>query len=131
MLLHANTITGNTIAFPFFGSLRRCLEIVIYWVKQESRIVIYMTSIDVPLPKICNEIQNAQFVVPNKLKQMWCFTQPIIQFKLMFSQCFMKINFFLLLLQINGMSNRYWGWGREDDELYVRMKKANLNVRKI
>jgi hypothetical protein len=34
-----------------------------------------MTSIDVPLPKICNEIQNAQFVVPNKLKQMWCFTQ--------------------------------------------------------
>jgi hypothetical protein len=51
MLLHANTITGNTIAFPFFVSLRRCLEIVIYWVKQESRIVIYMTSIDVPLPK--------------------------------------------------------------------------------
>jgi hypothetical protein len=43
MLLHANTITGNTIAFPFFVSLRRCLEIVIYWVKQESRIVIYMT----------------------------------------------------------------------------------------
>lgn len=31
-------------------------------------------------------------------------------------------------IKINGMSNRYWGWGREDDELYVRMKKANLNV---
>lgn len=58
---------------------------------------------------------------------MWWFTQPIMQCKLMFSQCFMKINFFFLL-QINGMSNRYWGWGREDDELYVRMKKANLNV---
>lgn len=29
---------------------------------------------------------------------------------------------------INGMSNRYWGWGREDDELYVRIKKANLQV---
>jgi hypothetical protein len=56
-----------------------------------------MTSIDVPLPKICNEIQNAQFVVPNKLKQMWCFTQPIMQFKLMFSQCFMKINYYLIL----------------------------------
>lgn len=26
------------------------------------------------------------------------------------------------------MSNRYWGWGREDDELYVRIKKAGLNV---
>lgn len=31
-------------------------------------------------------------------------------------------------IQVNGMSNRYWGWGREDDELYVRMKKAGLNV---
>lgn len=31
-------------------------------------------------------------------------------------------------IKINGMSNRYWGWGREDDELYVRIKKANLNV---
>ena len=26
------------------------------------------------------------------------------------------------------MSNRYWGWGREDDELYVRLKKAILKV---
>ena len=26
------------------------------------------------------------------------------------------------------MSNRYWGWGREDDELYVRLKKAGLKV---
>ncbi|XP_063434377.1 beta-1,4-galactosyltransferase 7-like [Mytilus trossulus] len=31
-------------------------------------------------------------------------------------------------IKINGMSNRYWGWGREDDELYVRIKKAGLNV---
>ncbi|XP_053406846.1 beta-1,4-galactosyltransferase 7-like [Mercenaria mercenaria] len=27
---------------------------------------------------------------------------------------------------VNGMSNRYWGWGREDDEFYVRLKKAGL-----
>lgn len=35
---------------------------------------------------------------------------------------------FANLLQVNGMSNRYWGWGREDDELYVRLKKAGLRV---
>lgn len=29
---------------------------------------------------------------------------------------------------VNGLSNRYWGWGREDDEFYVRIKKAGLKV---
>jgi len=29
---------------------------------------------------------------------------------------------------INGMSNRYWGWGLEDDELYHRISQANLTV---
>lgn len=32
--------------------------------------------------------------------------------------------------QMNGMSNRYWGWGLEDDEFYVRIKDANLPVRR-
>ncbi|XP_052227017.1 beta-1,4-galactosyltransferase 7-like isoform X2 [Dreissena polymorpha] len=27
---------------------------------------------------------------------------------------------------VNGLSNRYYGWGREDDEFYVRLKKAGL-----
>jgi len=26
------------------------------------------------------------------------------------------------------MSNRYWGWGREDDEFYLRLRKANMPV---
>lgn len=30
--------------------------------------------------------------------------------------------------QLNGLSNRYWGWGREDDEFYVRIKKAGLSI---
>ena len=30
--------------------------------------------------------------------------------------------------QLNGLSNRFWGWGREDDELYMRIQEANLKV---
>lgn len=29
---------------------------------------------------------------------------------------------------VNGLSNNYWGWGLEDDEFYVRLKEANLNI---
>lgn len=29
---------------------------------------------------------------------------------------------------LNGMSNRYWGWGLEDDEFYVRIRDAQLHV---
>ncbi|MEE6479887.1 hypothetical protein FKM82_012405 [Ascaphus truei] len=28
----------------------------------------------------------------------------------------------------NGMSNRFWGWGREDDEFYRRIKAAGLKL---
>lgn len=31
-------------------------------------------------------------------------------------------------LATNGMSNRYWGWGKEDDEFALRLKDANLTV---
>lgn len=27
------------------------------------------------------------------------------------------------------MSNRFWGWGREDDEFYRRLRKAELQVK--
>lgn len=30
--------------------------------------------------------------------------------------------------QVNGLSNKFWGWGREDDELYLRMKEAKMSV---
>lgn len=29
---------------------------------------------------------------------------------------------------LNGMSNRYWGWGLEDDEFFVRMKDEGIRV---
>lgn len=29
---------------------------------------------------------------------------------------------------VNGMSNRYYGWGMEDDEFYTRVKAANLTI---
>ncbi|CAL1535402.1 unnamed protein product [Lymnaea stagnalis] len=30
--------------------------------------------------------------------------------------------------KLNGLSNKYWGWGREDDEFFVRMKKAKFTI---
>ncbi len=33
-------------------------------------------------------------------------------------------------LKTNGMSNRYWGWGKEDDELFLRFKDVNLTVQR-
>jgi xylosylprotein 4-beta-galactosyltransferase len=33
-------------------------------------------------------------------------------------------------LKTNGMSNRYWGWGREDDDFYNRLKATNQTVQR-
>ena len=30
--------------------------------------------------------------------------------------------------KVNGFSNIFWGWGREDDEFYLRVKEAGLQV---
>lgn len=37
--------------------------------------------------------------------------------------CFCREHF----IQVNGMSNKYWGWGLEDDEFYLRLKEAGLS----
>ncbi|XP_003391828.3 PREDICTED: beta-1,4-galactosyltransferase 7-like, partial [Amphimedon queenslandica] len=31
-------------------------------------------------------------------------------------------------IQVNGLTNIFWGWGREDDELYLRIKEAGLQL---
>ncbi|KAK4327883.1 hypothetical protein Pmani_001689 [Petrolisthes manimaculis] len=30
--------------------------------------------------------------------------------------------------KVDGLSNKYWGWGLEDDEFYARLKEAHLQV---
>jgi len=30
--------------------------------------------------------------------------------------------------KVNGLSNMFWGWGREDDELFQRMKEAGMSI---
>lgn len=31
-------------------------------------------------------------------------------------------------IQIDGLSNNYWGWGLEDDEFYLRLKEAKIGI---
>eukprot|EP00794_Sanderia_malayensis_P005387 gene5387-6060_t len=32
--------------------------------------------------------------------------------------------------EVNGLSNKFWGWGREDDELYMRISEAGYKVQR-
>jgi GT2 family glycosyltransferase len=32
------------------------------------------------------------------------------------------------LLAVNGYSNLYWGWGAEDDDMYYRLKSADIPI---
>ena len=31
-------------------------------------------------------------------------------------------------VKINGLSNKYWGWGREDDDLRMRINTAEIEI---
>ncbi len=33
-------------------------------------------------------------------------------------------------IQVNGYSNKYWGWGSEDDDLYKRVVASDLKVKR-
>lgn len=33
-----------------------------------------------------------------------------------------------LFHHVDGMSNKYWGWGLEDDEFFVRLRQSNIKV---
>ncbi|CAO4370465.1 unnamed protein product [Caenorhabditis nigoni] len=33
--------------------------------------------------------------------------------------------------KLNGMSNKYWGWGLEDDEFYLRIVDSKLNLTRV
>jgi predicted glycosyltransferase involved in capsule biosynthesis len=48
-------------------------------------------------------------------------------FLMIFRQIFVFREHFLL---VNGLSNVYWGWGLEDDELYARLKDAQLQIQR-
>ena len=33
-----------------------------------------------------------------------------------------------LFRNLNGFSNQFWGWGGEDDDMYLRIKKLKMTV---
>jgi len=35
-----------------------------------------------------------------------------------------------LFKMVDGMSNKYWGWGLEDDEFFVRLRQANIEIKR-
>lgn len=32
--------------------------------------------------------------------------------------------------RVNGLSNKYWGWGLEDDEFYIRLKEKSIEIKR-
>jgi hypothetical protein len=52
------------------------------------------------------------------------------EYKMPYAQYFGGVTLFPKdkFILVNGFSNEYWGWGQEDDNLYFRCKKKNLNV---
>ena len=36
-----------------------------------------------------------------------------------------------LFRNLNGFSNQFWGWGGEDDDMYLRIKKLKMTVERL
>lgn len=42
--------------------------------------------------------------------------------------CMFRLNHTFCSVQVNGLSNLFWGWGREDDEFYARLQDAKMTI---
>ena len=48
-----------------------------------------------------------------------------------FGDCNFELHIFCgCVLDVNGWSNLYYGWGGEDDDFYLRFKRAKKNIKR-
>jgi hypothetical protein len=81
----------------------------------------------------CNSLRTAFFGV----SQLACIFSCISKVKKESSgvkTCYIQENVVITMpsmcsfFKVNGLSTLFWGWGREDDELYMRIQEANMTV---
>lgn len=53
-----------------------------------------------------------------------------LNFKLPYEDIFGGVSAITLeqFVRVNGFSNKYWGWGGEDDDMFYRLKKVNYHI---
>ncbi|XP_026756310.1 beta-1,4-N-acetylgalactosaminyltransferase bre-4-like [Galleria mellonella] len=53
-----------------------------------------------------------------------------LNFKLPYEDIFGGVSAMTLeqFVKVNGFSNKYWGWGGEDDDMFYRLKKMNYHI---
>ena len=81
---------------------------------------------------ICNIFHNLKIVSSGNVNglEIHVGQRNFIKIRL---QCYIsvvyEISTFLWFWQkLNGLSNKYWGWGLEDDEFYQRMKQGGIKL---